>query len=103
MNKRLHDPEVVLRNLILKQTVVETVETMVTCLTNIETVKLVNIDMNKKQWARFALEINKSEKKIQSLGEIFIIKLIAIIMPAKKYLVSKSPSKQDFTSSEKLA
>ena len=73
LNKRLHDPEVVLRNLILKQTVVETVETvetMVTCLTNIETVKLVNIDMNKKQWARFALEINKSEKKIQSLGEI---------------------------------
>ena len=24
--------------------------------------------MNKRQWAKFAVELNKSEKKIQSLG-----------------------------------
>ena len=59
-----------MKTLILKQTVVdnEIIEALAACLTNIETVKLVNLDLNKKQWARFALEMNKSEKKIQSLG-----------------------------------
>ena len=82
-NKRLHGADVQMKTLILKQTVVDNdfIDAMAACMTNIENVKLVNLDMNKKQWARFALEMNKSEKKIQSLGQKFIASIAASSHP----------------------
>ena len=59
-----------LESLTLKQThfVEETVDDLSNCLTMIPHVRIVNTDMNRKQWAKFAVNINRSDKRLQSLG-----------------------------------
>ena len=64
--------ENLLETLVLKQCVIEndSIDSIASSITNVTNVKLINNDMNKRQWAKFAVELNKSEKKIQSLGKI---------------------------------
>ena len=64
--------ENLLETLVLKQCVIEndSIDSIASTITNVTNVKLINNDMNKRQWAKFAVELNKSEKKIQSLGKI---------------------------------
>ena len=46
-----------------------TIESLAECVASVPRVTIVNNTMNKKQWARFAVEMNRTEKRIQSLGE----------------------------------
>ena len=59
-----------LDTLTLKQThfVEETVDDLSNCLTMIPNVRIVNTEMNRKQWVKFAVNINRSDKRLQSLG-----------------------------------
>lgn len=60
----------VLETLILKQTDLDNtiIDSFANCITNVKHAIIVNNEMNKKQWARFALEINRTEKRLQTLG-----------------------------------
>ena len=55
--------ENLLETLVLKQCVIEndSIDSIASSITNITNVKLINNDMNKRQWAKFAVELNKSE------------------------------------------
>ena len=59
-----------LDTLTLKQTqfAEETLDDLSSCLTMIPNVRMVNTEMNRKQWVKFAVNINRSEKRLQSLG-----------------------------------
>ena len=59
-----------LETLILKQTYLDNtiIDSIANCITNVKHAIIVNNEMNKKQWARFALEINRTEKRLQTLG-----------------------------------
>ena len=46
-----------------------TIESLAECVASVPRVTIVNNTMNKKQWARFAVEMNRTEKRIKSLGE----------------------------------
>ena len=63
-----------LDTLTLKQThfVEETVDDLSNCLTMIPNVKIVNTEMNRKQWVKFAVNINRTDKRLQSLGSIVL-------------------------------
>ena len=73
-----------LDTLTLKQThfVEETVDDLSSCLTMIPNVKIVNTDMNRKQWVKFAVNINRSDKRLQSLGIVlmYCIVLYCIVL-----------------------
>ena len=60
----------VLESLIFKQIGLDNnnIESIASCITNVKHAIIVNNEMNKKQWARFALEINRTEKRLQTLG-----------------------------------
>ncbi len=72
LSQKLNNSEnlIVLETLILKQTDLDTtiIESFANCITNVKHAIIVNNEMNKKQWARFALEINRTEKRLQTLG-----------------------------------
>ena len=61
-----------LDTLTLKQTHIleETVEDLSGCLTLIPHVRIVNTEMNRKQWVKFAVNINRSDKRLRSLGSV---------------------------------
>ena len=63
--------ETFLETLIIKQLVIDNdnAEIIASCVTNVRNVLIESIDMNKKQWVKFAVELNRSDKKIQSLGK----------------------------------
>ena len=71
-SQKLHNSEnlMVLETLILKQIDLDTtiIESFANCITNVKHAIIVNNEMNKKQWARFALEINRTDKRLQTLG-----------------------------------
>ena len=74
LSQKLNDSEsiIVLETLVFKQTEMDNdaIESIANCIINVKHVIMVNIEMNKKQWARFALEINRTEKKLQTLGTL---------------------------------
>ena len=45
-------------------------EDLSACLTMIPNVNIVNNEMNRKQWAKFAVSINRSDKRLHSLGDL---------------------------------
>ena len=71
-SQRLTNSEniMVLETLILKQIDLDNtiIESIASCVTNVKHAIIVNNEMNKKQWARFALEVNRTEKRLQTLG-----------------------------------
>ena len=71
---RLQEEDVKLDSLTLKQTrfMDETLDDLSGCLTMIPNVKVVNSEMTRKQWAKFAVNINRSDKRLQSLGELWL-------------------------------
>ena len=73
-SQKLHNSEnlMVLETLILKQIDLDTtiIESFANCITNVKHAIIVNNEMNKKQWARFALEINRTDKRLQTLGKL---------------------------------
>ena len=70
--KKRHQNECdrIVKNLALKQLMIdsETVENIASCVTSIEKVKIDSIEMTKKQWVKFGIELNKSKKTLQCLG-----------------------------------
>ena len=55
---------------VARQPVVDsgTIDSLAECVASVPRVTMINNTMNKKQWARFAVEMNRTEKRIQSLG-----------------------------------
>ena len=70
MHRKLQN-ETFLETLIIKQLVIDNdnAEIIASCVTNVRNVLIESIDLNKKQWVKFAVELNRSDKKIQSLGK----------------------------------
>ena len=66
---RLAKEDVVLEYLVLSQTnfTNENVEEVAQCVSSVANVKIVNVDMTKKQWAKFAIELNRSDKSLTTL------------------------------------
>ena len=73
-SQKLNNSEnlMILETLILKQTDLDNtiIDSFANCITNVKHAIIVNNEMNKKQWARFALEINRTEKRLQTLGKL---------------------------------
>ena len=69
---RLQEDDIKLDSLTLKQIRYseETLEELSGCLTLITNVRIVNNEMNRKQWAKFAVTINRSEKRLRCLGDL---------------------------------
>ena len=63
---RIIDDDVLLDNLDLSliDFTNDTVDDIARCVANVKSAKLVNVEMTKKQWARFAIEMNRSDKKL---------------------------------------
>lgn len=69
LGERLLEESVILESLALCQIDItnDTVEQISRCISNVKSVKLINIEMTKKQWAKFAIELNRSDKRLTCL------------------------------------
>ena len=65
-----------------------TIDSLAECVASVPRVTIVNNTMNKKQWARFAVEMNRTEKRIQSLGgQVLNVKAVVAAFNQEKALV----------------
>ena len=69
---RLQEDDIKLDSLTLKQIRYseEMQEELYGSLTMITNVTIVNNEMNRKQWAKFAVTINRSDKRLRCLGDL---------------------------------
>ena len=69
-NRLQNESERTVKVMILKQLLIssENVDNIASCITSVEKVKINSIEMTKKQWVKFGIELNKSKKILQCLG-----------------------------------